>query len=215
MPDGYILKPCDLREITSELMKDGLLRIKSHWFYKKRKRNEVLLFMHEHGIYTLPTLELVTWLQANIEGTAIEIGAGNGAIGRALGIPITDSKQQERLDMMIAYAGVQQPPIKYPDDIEKLEAMEAVAKYNPNTVIGSYITHKWKPGVSDDGNMFGVDAEEMMLRIDKYIMIGNINTHRNNPIFKRKYKSYPAEWLITRAEDQSKNRVFVFNKIKP
>jgi hypothetical protein len=210
---GRKIKECDISQMESHLLHDGLLQIWTRTHLTLFTRQEIDYFLFKHGIYVLPTRELIQWLRENIKGSAIEIGAGNGAIGRALGIPITDLKQQEDKEMQLYYLSAGQIPITYPPDVETLEALDAVRKYKPNTVIGAYITAKWKPGM-DKGNIYGPDVELMMPMIDKYIMIGNIDTHRDNPLFKKKYKSYPFPWLITRAEDQSKNRIFVFTNDK-
>ena len=49
----------------------------------------------KNAIYQILTTELVDWLKKYIgEKKAIEIGAGKSGIGRALGIPATDSAMQ-------------------------------------------------------------------------------------------------------------------------
>src|SRR6185295_2017181 len=98
--NASIITACDLTTITNEVMDDkGLLRIKPYAFYQGIDENELKYFMHQNAIYVLPTTELIDWLRTEIVGTAIEIGAGHGAISRALGIPITDSRMQERPDI--------------------------------------------------------------------------------------------------------------------
>lgn len=90
-----ILK-CDLTELNKLLMRDGKLNVLPYDEIKKIPRNDLLYFMAEHGVHTLPTVELIEWLRSEIGiHSAIEIGAGNGAIGRKLSIPITDSRIQE------------------------------------------------------------------------------------------------------------------------
>jgi hypothetical protein len=203
------IKAVNIDQMEHELLVDGLLQVKPRSWYSHITNSQRDFFMYKHAVYCLPTQELIDWLRDNIVGVAIEIGAGNGSIGRALGIPRTDSKQQENGGIAALYALAGQPVINYPDDIEKLEALGAVAKYQPDTVIGSYITHKWRPGL-ENGNMYGVDGPEMMKHIKKFIMIGNLGVHSKDPLLKTKYKSYPVPWLLTRAEDQAKNRIFVF-----
>lgn len=145
---------------------------------------KILLFMYKYGLYTLPTVELIDYLAGIVRGKrAIEIGAGMGTIGRSLRIPITDSRMQELPEVKAYYDAVRQPVIRYPDDVEKLDALAAVEKYEPEVVIGSYITHKWKPGMQS-GNQWGVDTGELIKRVPAYYMIGNMETHRNDPAMK-------------------------------
>lgn len=169
------------------------------------------MFLHVHGIYILPTEELINWLKENISGSAIEIGAGNGAISRALKIPITDSRLQEQEEIKKIYSAMGQPVIIYPDDVEKLDADEAVKKYNPDTVIGAFITHKYRDDRPEiGGNQYGVEEESILDAVKKYINIGNLITHGMKPILKMKHEQYFFDWIITRAVDQKMNRIFVW-----
>lgn len=207
------LQKCDISDLETILLKDGLLQIEPAETFTEFTRNEVLYFMHTHGIYVMPTTELLDWLRENITGSAIEIGAGNGAIARALNIPITDIQQQADPLMRLYYAFLGAPVIKYPPDVEKLEALKAVKKYKPDTVIGAFITHRYND-ITNDGNSLGPDEETMMKLIKRYINIGNLITHRNKPILRtHKHNEYYFDWLITRSIDQSKNRIFVFDNI--
>lgn len=68
------------------------------------------MVMQALGLYTFPTQELVDWLHSEIDDdpemephTAIEICCGTGWLGRSLGIPITDSRMQEREDIRQSY----------------------------------------------------------------------------------------------------------------
>ena len=115
---------------------------------EKFGHNKLRLFMHKYGLYTFPTTELIEYLAGLIQGkSAIEIGAGMGVIGRSLGIPITDNKMQEWPEVKACYDACMQPTIKYPSDIIEMAAVEAVRHYKPDIVLGSYITHKWRPGM--------------------------------------------------------------------
>jgi hypothetical protein len=54
--------------------------------------------------YGLPTVELVERLREMIGGRrALEVGAGQGDLGRLLGIPMTDSAQQTTAEMRAYY----------------------------------------------------------------------------------------------------------------
>lgn len=201
--------PCDLSRLTAQVIKNGLLQVLPADFYHKVEENELRYFMHQYGIYVLPTLELIEWLKFHISTPAIEIGCGNGAIGRELGIPITDSKLQERENVKTFYQLSKQPTISYPADVEQLDAISAIGKYKPTTVIGAFITHKYN---GHSGNMYGVVEGKILKLCKKYIHIGNKVTHHDKPILKHKHAEYYFDWLITRGVYQQENCIWVFNQ---
>ena len=209
---SYIEK-CDLTDLESQVFdNEKKLIIKPYAFWKGRDMNERRYFMYLHGIYVLPTAELIEWLRSMIIGNTIEIGAGNGSIARTLSIPITDSRMQESPEIKFIYQMGGQPPIVYHNDIEKLDAIEAVRKYEPDTVIGAFITHKFDPKIGN-GNAFGVDEIKMLHKIKRrYINIGNKHTHKDKPLLKIPHTEYQFDWLITRSVDQFQNVIFVFDK---
>ena len=202
------IKQIDLTQMNQEILLDGKIIIHPYSFYEKYSDNDIKYFMHQHGIYVLPTQELIDYLKTMIVGNAIEIGAGNGSIGRNLGIPITDSRMQEWEEVKILYALSGQPVIIYPDDIETLNAEEAIAKYKPDTIIGAFITHKFN-GI--DGNAFGVVEEDLLNVTKRYINIGNKITHKSKPILNRPHEEYYFDWIITRGNLKKENRIFIFD----
>lgn len=156
------------------------------------------VFMHKYGLYTLPTDELIDYLAGIINGKkAIEIGAGMGVIGRSLGIPITDSKMQEWPEIKAHYNLLRQPTINYPSDIIEMDALDAVKHYKPDIVIGSYITHKWKPGMNS-GNQYGVDNLKLFNMVEVYYMIGSLSSHMNDPAMKYLDGIEKHDFLFTR-----------------
>ncbi len=122
-----------------------------------------------------------------------------GVIGRSLGIPITDNKMQEVPEVKSYYDGVKQPIIKYPRDIIEMDAHDAVRRYKPAIVIGSYITHKWRPGMTS-GNQYGVDNLKIARSVRAYYMIGNLRTHRDDPAMKYLDGIEHHDFLYTRGD---------------
>lgn len=156
------------------------------------------LFLHKYGLYTLPTVELIDYLAGIIAGKkAIEIGAGLGVIGRSLGIPVTDNKMQEWPQVKAQYDRMRQPTIKYPTDIIEMDALDAVKHYKPDTVIGSYITHKWRPGM-ESGNEYGVDNLALARKVEAYYMIGSLTVHMQDPAMKHLDGIERHDFLYTR-----------------
>lgn len=108
-------------EIVAELdeacVRDGMLQPMPAAFYASRLQVELAAWCVRRGFYCLPTVELIDWLRERIAGeSAIEIAAGNGTIGRALGIPITDSRLQEHPDLRQHYESIGQGITHYPPD---------------------------------------------------------------------------------------------------
>lgn len=204
------IERCDLTNLEKKVFdNENKLIIKPYSFWKNINGNELRYFMYIHGIYVLPTQELIDWLKQNIIGNAIEIGSGIGAVARNLGIPITDSRMQELPEVKLAYLAGGQPTIKYPSDVEKLDYKLAIFKYQPQTVIGCFITHKYDERIGS-GNAYGVEEEFILKNSVKYINVGNKHTHKDKPILKQKHQEYYFDWLITRSVDQKQNTIFVF-----
>ncbi len=169
------------------------------------------LFLHKWALYTFPTTELIDYLADRIAGkSAIEIGAGLGVIGRALGVPLTDNKMQEWPEIRITYEMMGQPTIKYPPDIIELDAIAAVEQYKPDIVIGSYITHKWDD-YTQSGNWWGVDTLKLVEMVPEYLMVGNLHTHRNDPAMRCVNRIERHDFLFTRG-GQKTSAIFCWKR---
>ena len=209
--------PNTILAITKMITDDnGYIKPVPYDAVKDAGKDNLNIVMQTLGLYTFPLCELVEFLRGEIDDDnpdfapdAIEICAGTGWIGRNLDIPITDSCLQNRKDVKEMYINNGCMPITYPDDIEKLDAISAIKKYEPEFVIGSYITRKWGLGSRKDGNIYGVDTGWVVNNCHRFYMIGNENVHHGDPIFKRTHKTYTFPWLITRG-DCSKARIWVW-----
>ncbi|EDZ0839851.1 hypothetical protein GJ904_20050 [Salmonella enterica] len=143
---------------------------------------------HDHGIYSFPTTEGVSFIAAAIAGRnfqALEIGAGNGGWCRALNIRGTDSYLQRRPDIAAKYASIRQPTASYGAHVEKLEAIKAVRKYRPKIVVASWVTQKFRADrFCMRGNADGVDELRLLELVDEYIMVGNTAQHGDKMILE-------------------------------
>lgn len=163
----------------------------------------------ERGVYQVVTEELISWLAELIQGKkALEICAGLGTIGRHLGIQMTDSYMQTRPEIIAVYKALGQFPISPPPDVLKMDANEAVEKFAPDIVIGSWVTQKYVPG-QGAGSVFGVEEFRIVERCD-YIHIGNDRTHNYKTIFKRKHDRFYFPWLVSRGAIQIDNHVRIW-----
>ena len=160
--------------------------------------------------YVFPTVELIDWLRQRI-GTrrALEIGAGQGDLGRLLGIPMVDNFCQQRPEVKAYYAAFHQVPTFPPVEVERMDAVEAVKKYRPQVVIGAFITHKFRGGAA--GNEHGPVEEDIIANCETYIHIGNDVTHKAKAILGLPHESHCFDWLVTRAKNPSQNVIWIWN----
>jgi len=200
------------------------------------------LVMQAMGLYTFPTLELCNWINSQIDDnpelephSAIEICAGTGWIGRTIGIPITDVKNMENPQVQHIMTQSFSVPTIYADDVEQLEASEAVDKYSPDIVIGSFVTSRQLVdkidkkkamtvkvklpygGVMEQNLMdlvrkevqVGVDIRKIVKQVYKVILVVNNRTHMHEDYFNIPHQSFSFPWLVTRG-DVSQSRILVF-----
>jgi hypothetical protein len=99
IPGVSLLGNRDVSALEEKFILDGKLQVLPAAEFKKFDQELISIFCVKNAFYGLPTMELVEWLKEKIgKRSAIEIGAGNGAFGRALGIPMSDSFQQDATD---------------------------------------------------------------------------------------------------------------------
>ena len=204
----------DIKELETLLIRDGKINCLPYSKLSNFSQEQITNFCHKHAIYQLPTQELIDFINKHIGGLpAIEIGSGNGCIGRALGIKMTDNKMQNLPEIKLHYAMFQQPTITYGEDVEEIDGIEAVKKYHPKVVVACWVTQKYREG-EPDGNYLGVD-EELLFEygVEKYILVGNEKTHASKRILDifpvRKFKH---NTIISRSMDKDKNIVYIFTK---
>lgn len=206
-------EPEILAELDAECLENGALKVMPASFYASRPLNDLSVWCVRRGLYCLPTLELVEFIRDQIDcDDAIEIGAGNGALGRAVGIPLTDSRQQDKDDVREIYASLDQAPVTYPPDVEKLTALEAVEKYRPTVVVAAWVTHRWKREQPQRrGNMHGVDEGKLLGKkfVKKYIFVGHERVHATKPILEKRHTTHRLPFLYSRAFD-SRNVVWIW-----
>ncbi|MBS1722714.1 MAG: hypothetical protein JSS66_06865 [Armatimonadetes bacterium] len=166
-----------------------------------------------NAVYTFPTLELVEHLRGLINGRrALEVGAGNGHLGRLLGVPMTDSAMQTEPGIAAHYRTIGQAPTNPPADVERIDAEAAVAKYRPQVVLASWLTHKWEPGMTE-GNEFGPDERNIIGQVETYIHIGNDRVHSQKPAWVLPHNKAWHPWLVTRAGAPEKNHIAVWGTL--
>jgi len=96
--------------------------------------------------------------------------------------------------------------------VEKLDALDAVKKYEPDVVIGSWITTYAPHEMPYGSNPHGIKEPEILDLVDTFIIIGNLDTHGDKPILKRAHEEYYFDWLVSRGKHQENNRIWIWNK---
>lgn len=210
------LEKIDLKPLESLLIKDGRIIPVPFEELKQFSQEQISVFCHKHAVYQVPTIELIDFLKEEIgDSPVIEIGAGNGCMGRALGIKMTDNFMQTWEDIKIIYAMTRQPVINYGTDIEEIDAINAVKKYKPKTVLANWVTHLLKEGMTA-GNMYGVEEELLFENgVDKYIHVGCDTMSTGHPM-KPILNKYPVKklqfpWLVSRSMSRDKNTIYIFS----
>ncbi len=208
IPDG-------VRDLAPDVIgDDGRMRILPAEFWAGTTMNERALFGHSHGIYSFPTVELVEHLRTVIgTRTAIEIGAGHGVLADALGIPSTDSRQQEHRHFRTILRTNGTPPVRYGPNVEHLDAAAAVRKYKPNVVIGCWVTHRFDPARPQrGGNEVGVDEADVIAHCDTYVFVGNTFVHRQKPIWGLTHRKIYPPFVYSRASNGSREFIATWRR---
>jgi hypothetical protein len=213
--DFSIVNPNQVRDIAADVLEPGMAgrpQVLPASFWAKTTVTERAVLGARHGIYSFPTEELVAWLRAYLDGrSAIEIGAGHGALAAALGIPATDSCLQADPAVAAYYRTIGQALVQYGPNVEKLDAHAAVAKHRPQVVIACWVTHKYDPARHDaGGNQFGVAEEAIVDDSEEYIFIGNTHVHRGKSVWSRPHERFEPNWLYSRAVNGSRDFIAMF-----
>jgi hypothetical protein len=207
-PNAEILDDVDISGADKLLLDErGLVRVLPADELRKIPDDVMKFWCHHRAVYLVPSVELIAWLKERIGGRkAIEIGGGNGVVGRALGVPITDNRCQEWPDVRAYYAMTKQPTVKYRRDVESLGALGAVAKHKPQVVVACWVTHLYRADEHERaGNMYGVDEDALLdSGIETYIHVGSTTSHDKKRILSRPHEEFRPGFLFGRgkAEDR-------------
>ncbi len=205
-----VLERADIRYLDRMLIENGLVRPVRWKKLRYVNPNHIKLWCTRHGVFQVPTWELIEWLKYVIDDRwAIEVGSGKACLGRHLRIPMTDSCIAEVPLVAQFYWCIQQAPAISPPDVERLSGNDAVIKYRPQIVVGSWIT-QWSD-IPFDGNYFGINEERILDTGATYILIGNIDVHGRKRIMRRSHLEFKFPWLVSRGFNQNNNRIWIWN----
>lgn len=208
-----IVDPDTTRDLRPEALdQHGRLRILPASFWASTTAAERALFGHRTGLYSFPTVELVECLATLIAGSrAIEIGAGNGVLAEALGIPATDSYQQRKRKYRQIYERSGQPIVPYGPNVIELDASMALRRYRPQVVLACWVTHVYNPLAPErGGNEAGVDERDLLRRCEAYVFVGNEKTHAQKPIWSQPHRVSHPSFVYSRANNGSRDFLAMF-----
>lgn len=207
-----IEKPEDVKYLDAMLLdKNGRILLHPSEFYRAIPRIHLRTWCYNQARYSLPTIEMVEWIKSRINGrSAIEIGTGNGDLGFHLGIRETDSYCQQKLEVLLYYAMHAQKPTNPRQEVEKIDAIDAIKKYKPDVVVGSWITQKNR-GNDPSGNMYGPEEEIIISLAKTYIHVGNTQPHDSKRILAISHETIQPPWIISRARRPEDDIIWVWD----
>ena len=191
----------------------GIIKLLPAEFYHSLDYDDLRVWCICRAIYQLPTIELIDWLKANFNlDKAIEIGAGNNYLYHHLGIVGVDNYSEQIPAVRLTHELLNQPSTNPPPEVEKLDAIAAIEKYQPETVITAWATLKTEdPEGIDAGHKYAPDEQEILNTGVTYIHIGNEDIHGDRPIINKPHKTYYFDWLVSRGYYPEKNCICVWN----
>ena len=215
------IDPIALKEMHECLTDNGEIKILPAKEWLKWGKNNLGSFLHKYNIWTVPTLELCDILDDEIgDLSCIEICAGRGIISKELNIKATDSHLKASEEYINAIG--QNENMQYPSHVEKLEASEAIDKYNPECVLSCYGVPLWTEEHAKqyyletrkelNGSVKGVDYDYILPKIKKLILIGHKELYYQHPFFKKKHRLIVNKNILTRHSVNGQSYVYIFEK---
>ena len=191
----------------------GIIKLQPADFYKTIDNADLRVWCICRAIYQLPTIELIEWLKTNLNlERTIEIGAGNNYLYHHLGIVGVDNYSEQIPAVKLVHEILNQPSTNPPPKVEKLDAIAAIEKYQPETVITSWMTIKGEDTEEvDGGHRYAPDEDEIIDTGVTYVFIGNEDLHSDRYIMNKPHKTYYFDWLVSRGYYPEQNYICVWN----
>ena len=207
-----------VKYIDDILLKDGEIQVLPAAVLSQINNIDLRLWCHGKGIYGVPSQELIAVIKTHlVENKSIEVGAGCGVFGKALGIPSTDSMIQRDPLVRAYYEALGQPVVEYGKHVINLEASVAIDQFSPEVVFGSWVTQYVPPEKLEElygqGSEYGLKESEFLPKIKKYIVYGNDVVHgHKRALNDAKYKVeriYNGVDFFSRASKPELNCLYV------
>ena len=203
-------------EATMLMLEWDAKRPISMHFYEQFSKPAWAIACQQKGIYQIITEELVDFVAHLIKNqSAIEICCGNGVLGKSLNIPLIDRKVSEDPRAKAYYQAHETAGAKcnlhYPPDVINMTANAAFRHYEPDWVIGAWVTQKLMKGKI--GMMYGPVEEEFVEKAN-YIHIGtsHLDIHTKKRINALPHNVIEAEWLVSRSTNEKPSQMRIWTK---
>ena len=195
------------------LDEQGIINLFPAEFYHSLDNDSLRVWCICRAIYQLPTVELIEWLKENFNlDKAIEIGAGNNYLYHHLGIKGVDNYSEQIPAVKLVHEIMNQPSTDPPLEVEKLDAIAAIKKYQPKTVITAWATLKCEdPEDVDAGHKYAPDEEKILKTGVTYIHIANESIYGDRLVMNKPHEKYYFDWLVSRGKYPEKNCICVWN----
>ena len=90
--------------------------------------------------------------------------------------------------------------MSYGENVEKLDAAAAIAKYKPEVVIACSVTHRFHPSAAErGGSNTSADEAGVVAFCDECIFVGNQQVHAAKPIWELAHDRIAPDWPYSRA----------------
>ena len=191
----------------------GIIKLFPAEFYHSLDYDDLRVWCICRAIYQLPTIELIEWLKDNFNlDKAIEIGAGNNYLYHHLGIKGVDNYSEQIPAVKLVHEIMNQPSTNPPPAVEQIDAIAAIKKYQPETVITSWATLKCEdPEDVDAGHKYAPDEQEILDLGVTYIHIANEDIHGDRLVMNKPHEKHYFDWLVSRGKYPEKNCICVWN----
>ena len=182
--------------------------------YSEILRNDLQTWMHYRNRYILPTVELVNWLKAKIDGRrAIEVGAGSDDLSYHLGIQAIGSNPVLCADARtIPLLPSQIPTRAAYSGLHELDDMQAILELRPDVAIGAWIPDKF---TDNFGNLSKYAPNEcQIIQNTEYVHIGCESIHGRSSLLGFPHEVVKIPGLVSRANlSPPDNVIHVWKKL--
>lgn len=203
--------------LDAELLDDqGRMRLLPAEQFARIPHIHLQAFCVRTARYALPTVELIAFFRELISGqSALEICAGMGDIGRHVPMRMTDSAAQTLRSVRAHFEHIGQAPTVPPRDVERIDALSAVAKHRPRIVVGCWVTQLYRDGDKRAGigsSSRGVDELALIRSVDVYVHVGHDGPHSDKRALALPHETLRPTWLFSRGFEPARNVIHIWRR---
>lgn len=181
---------------------DGLLRLLPLAAYEVIPRPLLSYWAMLWGYWILPTVELVAWVREQLgDRPAVEVAAGAGVLGRALGIACIDWNTRRHFPeiALITRLAQQRDPARGAHVLDE-EAWAAIVQRRPRAVVAAYPVQRVYEGdpAVFGGSRCGIEEWRIVRSVERYLVLGSAGAIGKRKISRLPHRRVRAPGLVTR-----------------